>query len=86
MTLTESLTSYLGRMESEAETLEKAGCLSAAMTTRLHIQDLRGMLGAFETRVLCPESRSVPEGFECPHSCRPGECKGCPAEEGVEGP
>ena len=29
--------------------------------------------------VECPEGRTVPEGFECPHSCRPGQCMGCPA-------
>ncbi len=28
--------------------------------------------------VLCPEGHDVIEGFECPHSCKPGNCEGCP--------
>lgn len=31
--------------------------------------------------VLCPEGRSVPEGWECPNSCKPGDCKDCPGRE-----
>lgn len=31
--------------------------------------------------VMCPEMYEVPEGWTCPHTCKPGSCEGCPAKD-----